>query len=402
MRDKLTKARVEREKAPGRYGDGGGLWLQVTPSGTKSWLLRYQLDGRARHMGMGSFPDVTLVEARERARLARLRLSEGVDPIDERSKRRAEQRRTAAATVTFREAAMAVIASREASWNREHHRQWLSTMEHHAYPVLGRLPVAAIDTPLVLRCVEPIWKSRQVTADRVRQRIEVVLNWAAARGFRSGDNPARWRGHLEHILKDDATVAHLAALPYSELPAFLQELRSREGVAPRALEFGILTACRTNEVLGALWSEINGGLWTIPAERMKAGKAHVVPLCNTVQNLLDKLPRETSDWLFIGARTGRPLERHAMRDTLTAMGVAATVHGFRSTFRDWASECTGYPPDVCKMALAHSIPDKVEAAYRRGDLLEKRRRLMEDWAAFCAAPVAERAAVVPLRSAEHG
>jgi integrase len=402
MRDKLTKARVEREKAPGRYGDGGGLWLQVSPSGTKSWLLRYQLNGRARHMGLGAFPDVPLADARERARLARLRLSEGCDPIEERIARRAEQRRAAASSVTFREAALAVVSSREATWNREHHRQWISTLEKYAFPSLGGLPTSAVDTPLVLKCVEPIWKSRQVTADRLRQRIEVVLNWAAARGYRSGDNPARWRGHLEYILKDDATVEHLVALPYSELPGFLQQLRRREGEAPRALEFTILTACRTNEVLRVRWPEIKDGLWTIPAERMKAGKEHVVPLCDTVQDLLDNLPQENSDCVFIGSRTGRPLERHAMRDTLKAMGVAATVHGFRSSFRDWAAEQTAYPREVCEMALAHSIPNKVEAAYRRGDLLEKRRRLMQDWAAFCASPVAERAAVVPLRSAEHG
>jgi integrase len=402
MRDKLTKARVERERKPGRYGDGGGLWLQVSPSGTKSWLLRYQLHGRSRHMGLGSFPDVPLADARERARLARMRLSERVDPIDERNAHRAEHRRAAAAfSLTFREAALAVISSREATWNREHHRQWISTLEKFAFPILGSLPTSAIDTPLVLKCVEPIWKSRQVTADRLRQRIEVVLNWAGARGYRGGDNPARWKGHLEHILKDDAAVRHLAALPYFELPEFMQALRRREGVAPRALEFTILTACRTNEVLGAQWSEVQDGLWTIPPERMKAGKAHVVPLCDRIHDLLDDLPRE-SDQVFIGSRTGRPLERHAMRDTLKAMGVAATVHGFRSTFRDWAAEQTAYPREVCEMALAHAIPGKVEKAYRRGDLLEKRARLMADWSRFCASPVAERADVVPLRSAEHG
>jgi integrase len=401
MRDKLTKARVERERKPGRYGDGGGLWLQVSPSGTRSWLMRYQIHGRARHMGLGSFPDVPLADARERARLARLRLSEGFDPIDERNARRAEQRRAAAASsVTFREAALAVVSSREATWNREHHRQWISTLEKFAFPTLGSLSTSAIDTPLVLRCVEPIWKSRQVTADRLRQRIEVVLNWAAARGYRGGDNPARWRGHLEHILKDDATVEHLAALPYFELPAFMQTLRRREGVAPRALEFTILTACRTKEVLGARWSEVKDGLWTIPSERMKAGRAHIVPLSDRVHDLLDDLPRE-SDWVFIGSRTGRPLERHAMRDTLKAMGVAATVHGFRSSFRDWAAEQTAYPREVCEMALAHSIPNKVEASYRRGDLLEKRARLMADWSHYCAMPAAGGAAVVPLRSAEH-
>ena len=402
MRDKLTKARVERERKPGRYGDGGGLWLQVSPSGTKSWLLRYQLHGRSRHMGLGSFPDVPLADARERARLARMRLSERVDPIDERNAHRAEHRRAAAAfSVTFREAALAVISSREATWNREHHRQWISTLEKFAFPTLGSLPTGAIDTPLVLKCVEPIWKSRQVTADRLRQRIEVVLNWAAARGYRGGDNPARWKGHLEHILKDDATVEHLAALPFFEIPKFMEALRRREGVAPRALEFTILTACRTNEVLGARWAEVQDGLWTIPPTRMKAGKAHIVPLCDRVHDLLDELPRE-SDWVFIGSRTSRSFERHAMRDTLKAMGVAATVHGFRSSFRDWASEQTAYPREVCEMALAHAIPGKVEKAYRRGDLLEKRARLMADWSRFCASPVAERADVVPLRSAEHG
>jgi integrase len=395
VRDKLTKLQIDRLQAPGRHGDGGGLWLQVTKRGTKSWLLRYQIDGRARHMGLGAFPDVSLTDARERARIARLRLSEGFDPIEERNQRRAEQRRAQAATILFRDAAKAVIADREGGWSREHRRQWLASMAQ-VDPILGGLPVATIDTALVMKAVEPIWRKTQVTGERLRQRIEVVLDWAQARGCRTGDNPARWRAHLQHLLPDTASVKHLAALPYVELPAFMQKLRAREGVAFRALEFTILTGVRTGEALGAAWSEIEGDVWAIPGERMKAGKPHVVPLSGRALEIISALARD-SPHIFAAPRTGRMMERHALNDALKAMDVdGVTVHGFRSSFSDWASERTSYAPEVREMALAHSIPNKVEAAYRRGDLLEKRRRLMRDWDGFCSAPPPD-GDVVPLR-----
>jgi len=395
---RLTKLTVERTRRPGRYGDGEGLWLQVTAT-SKSWLLRYQLRGRARYMGLGPVDVVSLAEARELARAARRQVLDGIDPIEHRRRQRAEQ---ALAGMTFRAAAEAVIADREAKWrNATHRRQWRSTLEQLVYPVIGNLPVGEIDTQHVLRCVKPIWAGKQVTADRVRQRIEAVLNWATAHGYRKlRDNPARWRGHLQHLLPDNAKPTHLAAMPYADVPAFLGALHSREGVAPRALEFAILTACRTGEALGATWPEIDGETWTIPAPRTKTSTAHRVPLSGRAIEILASLPRE-GDFVFIGARLGRPLNRHAMHELLKLMGLPFTVHGFRSSFRDWAAECTGYEAAVCEAALAHAIPGAVDRAYRRGDLFEKRRRLMADWAAFCAGTATKRN-VVAIRGSRHG
>jgi integrase len=397
---RLTALKVDRTRKPGRYGDGDGLWLQVSSGGGRSWLLRYQLRGRPRHMGLGPIDIVSLSEARELARAARRQLLDGVDPIDQRRRQRAEQQ---LAGMTFRAAAQAVIADREAKWrNAAHRTQWRRTLEQHVYPVIGNLPIAEIDTQHVLRCVKPIWADKQVTADRVRQRIEAVLNWGTAHGYRKlRDNPARWRGHLQHLLPDTAKPAHLAAMTYADVPRFIAALREREGVAPRALEFTILTACRTGEVLGAEWGEINGGTWTVPAARTKANSPHRVPLAPRAMAILKTLPRE-GDFVFIGARTGRPLNRHAMHELLQLMGLPFTVHGFRSSFRDWAAECTGYEAAVCEAALAHSIPSSVERAYRRGDLFEKRRRLMADWAAFCAGIAASDGNVVTIAGRGHG
>jgi integrase len=379
----LTKRDIERAP-PGRHSDGAGLYLQVTPSSTRSWLLRYQVNGRAHWMGLGSAATLTVEEARERARLERVRLLDGIDPLQARRGRLAEQRRQKAGDWTFKQCAEAVIASREKTWTRESLRQWTATLAEHAYPAFGALPVALVDTPLVMKAVEPLWARAQVTADRLRQRIEAVLDWATARGYRQGDNPARWRGHLQHLLTDTAKVEHHAALPYTELPAFMATLRERPGIAARALEFTILTAVRSGETLGAKWSEIEGETWTIPAGRMKADRPHTVPLAPAVRKLLDALPR-AGEYVFGSPRhPERRMEKHAMADALKATGANVTVHGFRSTFRDWASETTGYPPAVCEMALAHAIPGAVERAYRRGDLFDKRRRLMADWAKFCA------------------
>jgi integrase len=244
--------------------------------------------------------------------------------------------------------------------------------------------------------VKPIWGARQVTADRIRQRIEAILSWATAHGYRKlKDNPAKWRGHLQHLLPDDAQTKHLAAMPWADVPGFISALRTREGVAPRALEFTILTACRTGEVLNAEWTEIDGEVWAIPASRTKTNIAHRVPLCPRATEILKALPRE-GEFVFIGARAHKPLNRHAMKEVLEVMGLAFTVHGFRSAFRDWASEATGYEPAVCEAALAHAIPGAVQRAYRRGDLFDKRRRLMTDWAAFCTGqPIADN--VTPMR-----
>jgi integrase len=401
MRERLTAKQVESAK-PGRHGDGGGLWLEVSASGARHWTLRFQINGRARWMGLGGAEVVTLADARERARLARLALLDGIDPLEARRAQRAEQRRAQAATITFREAAKAVIETRESDWSAEHARQWRASIAEVG-SILGSLPVAAIDTALVLRAVEPIWRRAQTTGDRTRQRIEVVLDWATARGARSGDNPARWNGHLEHLLRDSHKVQHHEAMPYTAVPGFMGELRARPGTAARALEFLVLCASRSGEVLGARWTEIDIGqkTWTIPAARMKADKDHTVPLAPAPLKILAAQARN-SEFVFAAPRSGRAMERHALADMMKVMGRRETVHGFRSSFSDWAADNTAFPQEVREQALAHAIPNKVEAAYRRGGLLEKRARLMADWSRFCSTPAARGADVVPLRSAEHG
>jgi integrase len=402
----LTTLKVERLSEPGRYGDGGGLWLQVSQLDpdkpcTKAWLFRFTLGGKARQMGLGAADAVTLAQARDLRDDARKQVRAGIDPIAARKAAKAQQALAAATAMTFKQAAIATIAAREAGWdNAEHRRQWSKTLETYVYPTVGALPVAAVDTGLVLKCLEPIWTTKRTTAERVRGRIEAVLDWATARGYRSGDNPARWRGHLEHLLSKQAEATkHHPALGYSDLPAFMERLRARPGLTARALEFTILTATRTGESINAKRAEIDGTTWTVPPERMKGTKdkrrEHRVPLSTAAATLLNDLHTE-GEFLFPGVRVGRALHPKAMNELLASMSVNATVHGFRSTFKDWASECTAYPNEISEMALAHAIPSKVEASYRRGDLFEKRRRLMEDWAQFCGTPVASTTGAVVL------
>jgi integrase len=388
--NKLTPLAIKNAKEPGLYGDGHGLYLQVSQFGTKSWLYRFQRDGVARKMGLGALHTVSLADARERAADARRVLLDGIDPIEARRQRRAANKLEAAKAITFKQCAEKYIAAQAAGWrNGKHAMQWTATLATYAYPIIGDLPVAAIDTGLVLKVIEPIWNTKSETASRVRGRIESVLNWAKVREYRLGDNPARWRGHLDNVLPRRSKVQkvkHHPALPYAEIPAFMGELRDRQDVSARALEFTILTAARTGEVIGARWSEIEGKVWTIPAERMKGGKEHQVPLTKRVLAILDSVPREGS-FVFPGARAGKALSNMAMLELLRGMRSAgSTVHGFRSSFRDWAAERTNYPDFVVEKALAHVVADKVEAAYRRGDLFEKRRRLMDDWSAYCASP----------------
>ena len=309
-------------------------------------------------------------------------------------------------TLTFKEASASYIASHKAGWrNGKHASQWENTLAAYAEPVLGALSIQAIDTGLVLKVLEPIWSAKPETASRVRGRIEAVLDWAEVRGLRRGENPARWRGHLDNLLPATAKVRrveHHAALPYAELPGFIAKLRAQEGVAARALEFTILTAARTGDTIGALWDEVNtpDKVWIVPAERMKAGKEHRVPLSPRALAILkDEQEVRTSDYVFPGGKAGKPLSNMAMTEVLRRMGRGdITVHGFRSTFRDWAAERTNFPSEVVEMALAHAVGDKVEAAYRRGDLFEKRRRLMAEWASYCNTPAASaRDKVVPMR-----
>ncbi|MCK1450439.1 integrase arm-type DNA-binding domain-containing protein [Bradyrhizobium sp. 35] len=405
----LTTRQIAKLTEPGRYGDGKGLYLQVTPTGARSWLLRYERGGRERAMGLGPADDFTLDEARERARKARQLLKDGIDPIDARkdelAKKILEKTLAAAANVIFKECAEQYYKFHSRKWNNaKHSAQFLSTMKMYAYPALGNMPVAAIDKALVLKAIEPIWYTKTETASRVRGRIEAVLDFAKTRGYRTGENPAAWGGNLLHALPARNTIAkveHHAALPFVEVPDFMAQLATREGIAARALEFAILTASRTGEIIGSRWSEIDldAKLWTIPAVRMKANKEHRVPLSGRSLEILKALPREDG-FVFPGGRKGVPISNMAMAGVLKRMDrFEITVHGFRSTFRDWAAERTGYPNHVVEMALAHVIGNKVEAAYRRGDLFEKRRKLMTDWATYCATPsVGRHDNIMPLRA----
>jgi integrase len=400
----LTTKRVAKLTEAGRYGDGHGLYLQVTPAGVRSWLLRYERAGRERWMGLGPLHTFALEEARARARAARQQLADGIDPLDARKAERAGRALEAAKAMTFADAARQYFDQHEGKWkNRKHRAQFLATLRDYALPVLGGLPVAAIDTGLVLKCIEPIWQSKTETASRVRGRIEAILDWATVRGYRAGDNPARWKGHLGEVLparRQIAKVQHHRALPFADVPGFVSDLQAREGMGARALEFAILTASRTGEIIGARWSEIDldRKLWTVPAERMKGGREHRVPLSDRAIALLRALPRE-ADFVFAGERRGTAIASTAMSNLLGRMGrLDITVHGFRSTFRDWAAETTGYPNHVVEMALAHMIGDKVEASYRRGDLFSKRSRLMADWAKYCMMKPADTAGnVTPMR-----
>lgn len=398
----LTVKRIARLSQPGRYGDGHGLYLQVVSRKNMSWLLRYERGGRERWMGLGPLHTINLYEAREKARTARQQLLSGIDPLEARAAERNAAALAAARALTFEAAAQAYFDAHERGWNNAKHRaQFLSSLKAYAYPKIGKLSVAAIDTGLVLKCLEPIWNAKTETANRVRNRIESVLDWATVRGYRTGDNPARWRGHLAEALpareKIQKTVHH-AALPFGELPGFMASLSGRTGTAARALEFTILTAARTGEVIGTKWTEfdLKTGVWTVPANRIKGGKEHRVPLSNRVLDILRALPVEKNNpYVFIGLRSGG-LSNMAMVALLKRMGRTETVHGFRSTFRDWAAERTNYHNHIVEMALAHAVGNKVEAAYRRGDLFDKRRRLMADWTAYCTSPAPE-GAVVPLR-----
>jgi integrase len=383
-------AKLRQRKRAGRYHDAHGLYLRVTSKTSASWILRYEFRGHERMLGLGPLRLVGLKEARQRAHAAQRRLKlDGIDPVLDRREKKAERALAAAKAMSFEDAAKAFHAQHEAKWkNAKHSAQFLSTLRAYVFPTFGRLPVGAIDTGLVLQALEPIWQTKTETASRVRGRIESVLDWASVRGYRSGDNPARWKGHLEEVLPargQIAKVEHHPALPYAELPDFMRTLRQRPGSAARALEFCILTASRTGEVIGAKWAEIDlkAGTWTVPAGRMKGSREHRVPLSPRAIKLLQDLPREDgNEFVFLGSSAG--ISNMAMTAVLRRMDRGdITVHGFRSTFMDWAHEQTPFPKVVIDAALAHVVGDKVEAAYRRGDLFGKRAQLMKKWAMFC-------------------
>jgi integrase len=388
--NRLSPLKVQKVRRKGLHADGGGLYLRVSESGTKAWMFRFGLNGKLRDMGLGPIHTISLPRARELARECRELRLQGIDPITHRRASLAARRASDAKATTFRQCADAFIASHESGWrNASHRSQWVNTLAQHVHPTLGDLSVSDIDTALIMKTIEPIWKTIPETASRVRGRIEAVLDWAKVSGYRTGENPARWRGHLDHLLPARAKVArvkHHAALPYTEIGPFMAKLRQDGSAGARALEFTILSAARTGEALGATWDEIDlaAKIWTLPAERMKGGREHRIPLSDTALALLKRMQGiRTNDFIFPGRR-GR-LTPKTMQLVLRRMGRGGlTVHGFRSSFRDWAGEQTDFPREVCEQALAHSVGDAVEKAYRRGDLFDKRRKLMDAWAAFCA------------------
>jgi integrase len=395
---RLSALKVASLERPGYYADGANLYFRIAPGktpdegpqsgGARGWIFRFARQHRTRDMGLGPYPQISLATARKLASKCRELVNQGVDPIEHRRAEIAAQRVAAAKALTFDECAREFLKDHEAGWrNAKHRAQWGSTLKRYASPVFGKLPVSQIDGALVLRAVKAIWYTKPETASRVRGRVESVLDWARVHGYRTGENPARWRGNLDHLLPARTKVrrvVHHAALPYGEIGTFMTALRERNDGAARALEFTILTAMRTTEALRATWKEVDlqKTTWTVPAERMKGDKEHRVPLTAAVLKILGDEPGD--GFLFPGARVGRPLSQMAFLMLLRRMGYGhITVHGFRSTFRDWAAERTSYPNEVVEMALAHAIPSAVEAAYRRGDLFDKRRRLMDAWAEFC-------------------
>lgn len=403
----LTPLSVKNAK-PGRHADGAGLHLLVKDTGARSWVYRFMLNGKSRDLGLGpaaGTDSISLAVARDLAAVLRLKVKAGVDPLEERQIKAAEELAAAQAAsvagVTFKAVAEAYIAANKASWrNAKHRQQWSNTLVSYVYPVMGDMPVSDIGTAHVLKILEPIWQDKPETAARIRGRIETVLDAAKARGYREGENPARWRGHIAQILpaRPRLSRGHHKAMPYAAVPDFMRQLRERAALAALSLEFVILTAARTSEVLGAKWDEVDldKALWTIPPERMKAGKEHRVPLSPRAVEILESVRPLDSDWLFPATKGGK-LSTMAMSMLLRRMKVDVTVHGFRSAFRDWSAERTGYAHEVCEMALAHVIGNKSEAAYRRGDLFDKRRRLMDDWASYCASDGRAGINVTPLR-----
>jgi integrase len=375
--------RTVKTAPPGRHGDGTvkGLMLVVRDTGARGWVLRYQIGGRRRDMGLGPYPEVTLADAREEALEKRRLIRKGIDPLTQRSRSKLR---------TFKETAEALIENKKAGWrNAKHVTQWTNTLKTYAYPKLGNLDVKAVDTEAILDALRPIWTAKTETASRVRQRIEAVLDYATAIKARTGENPARWKGHLDHLLARPSNVRavrHHAALDWREAPAFLTQLANREGDAARALAFTILTAARSGEVRGMRRGEIDfeAKVWTVPANRIKAGKEHRVPLQPAAIALLGD-PGQLDSLVFPSpSDASKPLSDMSLTAVLKRMEVDVTVHGFRSTFRDWAGETTAHPREVIEASLAHKLMDKAEAAYARGDLFAKRRKLMQDWADYLA------------------
>jgi integrase len=415
---KLTVKQLAKLFEPGRVGDGGGLWFQVrkpdpgAKPGTapsRSWAFRYTWKGRQRQMGLGPYPDVGLAEARDLATAARAEIRAGRNPIGEKKVKKAAA--AADEPMTFDNVVERYLAANKVAWtNDQHAKEWQRSMEVHVTPVFGKWPVRAVDTAAVMRVIQPYWKTKTETASRVRGRIETVLNYATSMGWRTGDNPARWRGHLKNLLPPPAKVAkvqHLPALPWAQVGAFMAALAQQTGTGALALRFTILTAARTGEVIGAQWSEIDlaAGTWVVPGDRMKAGNEHRVPLTDAaiaiLRQMLPARPETGDGYVFPGGKKDAGLTQSAMLGVLRRMGRDdTTVHGFRSSFRDWVGESTSFPTDLAEACLAHAVKGKTEAAYARGDLFVKRRKLMESWAAFCATVEARSGKVVSIGQGE--
>ncbi|WP_104657853.1 tyrosine-type recombinase/integrase [Ralstonia insidiosa] len=399
---RLNALRVAKEVAPGYHADGGGLYLQISQSGSRSWIYRYMLAKRAREMGLGPLSAISLAEARAEAARCRKLVAAGIDPIEERK----ERERAAQATpdgLPFRQAAADYIASQREGWkNAKHAQQWENTLETYAYPVIGDTDVRDIDTAMIVRVLQPIWMKKAETASRVRGRIECVLDAAKVLGKRSGENPARWRGHLDKLLpkrERSKKVKHHPALPWAQIPEFMTHLAERMAPAARVLHLLILTGVRTTEALEAKPEEfdLERRVWTVPPDRMKMEKELRVPLSEPAMQIVREALKTADVYLFPGQKKGKPLSNMAMLNMLDRMGYdGITVHGFRSTFRDWVAECTEYPDSLAEMALAHAVESKVEGAYRRGDMLERRRRMMEEWARYCSG---QTGTVVPITRA---
>jgi integrase len=399
---KITSAKMlERLTEPGRYPDSQvpGLGLQVTSATRRSWVLRFQMAKKPRHLGLGPFPEVGLSVARQKAREAREKIREGIDPIAERADRRAAHAdATQKKIVTFKEAAERFYAAKSGEWKTEQQRRtFLSTMRDYVYPIIGNMDVAAVDLQAILRVLSPIWETKPTVANLLRIRLEKILTHAQVSGYRTGDNPARWNGNLAVILPAHGkirTVKHHAAMPYKAVPAFMARLREQEGVAAAALEFLILTGARVAEVCGLTWGEIDReeGVWTVPAHRMKAGRIHVVPLSNAAMAVLEKVaplsPRREGDApVFAGRKAGQGIIPHTvatfLRDTMGVTKEEATRHGFRSSLKDWAGDETDFHDEISEITLAHKVGDATRNTYRRSPALQKRRALLEQWARYC-------------------
>ena len=402
----LSAIEVKRLTKPGRHAVGGvpGLLLVVKETGSASWILRTVIGEKRRSIGLGGYPEITLAAARARARVAKEKIAQGIDPVEERKARKRALIKSRIGTISFAAAAIKCHDSKVPEFNNEKHiKDWLSSVNRYAIPLIGDLPINEIELPHVLAVLEPVWTEKTETATRLRQRLESILAWATVSGYRKGDNPARWKGHLDAVLPKPTKVRkrkHFPALSWQDIGSFMKDLRKREGMGARALEWIILTACRSGEVRFATWDEIDldSKVWTIPAERMKAGREHRVPLTDDAIAILESLPRfEGSPYVFPAVRGG-VLSDMSISAVCRRMGVPAVPHGFRSTFRDWCAENTNFPREVAEMALAHTIENATEAAYRRGDLFMKRRRLMDAWAKFCNnIPTEKRTKVTQIR-----